>query len=134
MIDLQELQRLGIRITQMDGKLKIDAPAEVWTEELREQVREQKRELANALEAGELRFHLEFTLVYTSRQTQRSRSHGVQHRRALKLWRERECALRNRGFDGCIRGDTQRCLHGQELWCCHCRLSALGSTIPDVDH
>jgi hypothetical protein len=47
-------------------KLTVDAPSDVWSDELREEIRANKVEIANALEADELTFHLEVSLVISS--------------------------------------------------------------------
>ena len=130
MIDIQELRRMGVRLTQTDGRLTVDAPNEVWTDRLREEIRANKVEIANALEADELTFHLELTLIYTHQQSQRCKALSAQHRRVRKLWRDRECRLRERGFTGCIRGLNQRCMDRQVLWCSHCRTVAQRAATP----
>lgn len=112
---------MGVRLTQTDGRLTVDAPNEVWTDQLREEVRANRIELVNAIEADELTFHLDVSLVVSSNLVQRSSWLGQQHRRQLRIWRERECRLRERGFTGCVRGQDERCRDRQVLWCSHCR-------------
>lgn len=78
-------------------------------------------EFENQREASRLLFHLEVSLVIANQQSQRSSKAAQECRRGLRIWRERECRLRFRGFTGCIRGVDERCRDRQVLWCSHCR-------------
>jgi len=51
---LRDLRRLGIRLEYHGDKLRVDAPADIWTEELRDKIAQHKAALLELLREEEI--------------------------------------------------------------------------------